>query len=111
MKQRGKFLYKLSKKLCEPNAINRIQNRLPAIVHQDELKVIDKFSRKIALKTCGRTVQKVKARFYYERGKDYSFFVLLILFALLALDSILSAEKSIKERKNALFHARRGNRL
>ena len=50
-----------------------------------------------------------KARFHYERGKKHSLFVLLLFFA---LGSILTARfnrRSIKERKNALFHARSGN--
>ena len=46
---------------------------------------------------------------HYERGKDYSLFFLLIFLLCLALASILSAERSIKETKNALFHARSGN--
>ena len=51
----------------------------------------------------------LKARFHYERRKDYFLFVLLIFLLCLALASILSAERSMKETKNALFHARSGN--
>ena len=51
----------------------------------------------------------VKARFHYERGTDYSLFVLLIFLLCLAFASILSAERSIKETKNAFFQARSGN--
>ena len=54
--------------------------------------------------------RSVKARFYYERGKDHSLFVLLIFLLCLALASISIAERSIKETKNALFHARSRNR-
>ena len=54
----------------------------------------------------------LKARFHYERGKDYySLSVLLIFLLCLAIASIRSAERSIKETKNALFHARSGNGL
>ena len=55
--------------------------------------------------------QCIKARFHNERGKDYSLFILLIFLLCLALASILSAERSIKETKNALFHAGSGNGL
>ena len=41
----------------------------------------------------------LKARFHYDREKDYSLFVLLIFLLCLALASILSAERSIKETK------------
>ena len=57
-----------------------------------------------------KRVSRFKARFHYERGKKHSLFVLLIFF--FALPSILTARfnrRSIKERKNALFHARSGN--
>ena len=50
---------------------------------------------------------RFKTRFHYERGKDYSFFVLSIFFALLNARFKL---RSIKETKNALLHARSGNR-
>ena len=53
--------------------------------------------------------KSLKTRFHYEREKDYSLFVLLIVLLCLALASILSAERLIKETKNALFHARSGN--
>ena len=43
----------------------------------------------------------VKVRFHYERGKDYSLFVLLISFALLSARLNFKRERSIKERKNA----------
>ena len=45
----------------------------------------------------------VKARFHYERGKKHSLFVLLIFFC------ARFNRRLIKERKNALFHARSGN--
>ena len=47
----------------------------------------------------------VRARFHYERGKDYSLFVLFIFLLCLALTSILSAKISIKVTKNAFFQA------
>ena len=50
-----------------------------------------------------------KAGFHYESGKDHCLFVLLIFLLCLALASILSAERSIKETKNVLFHACSGN--
>ena len=53
----------------------------------------------------------IKARFHYEREKDYFLFVLLIFLLCLALALILSTERSIKERKNSLFHACSGNAL
>ena len=46
----------------------------------------------------------IKARFHYKRERV--FFVLLLR---LALASILCAERSIEETKNALFCARSGN--
>ena len=46
-----------------------------------------------------------KARFYYKRGIEYFFFVLLIFLLRLELGKILSAERSIKETKNALYQA------
>ena len=52
---------------------------------------------------------ELKARFHYEREKDYILFVLLIFSLCLALASILRAERAIKETKNALFHASNGN--
>ena len=45
----------------------------------------------------------IKARFHYERGKEHSLFVLLIFFC------VRFNRRSIKETKNALFHARSGN--
>ena len=50
-----------------------------------------------------------RARFHYEHSVEYCFFVLLICLLRLELVSILSAERSIKATKNALFHARNGN--
>ena len=41
--------------------------------------------------------------------EEFLFFVLLIFLLCLALAWILSAKRSIKETKNALFHARNGN--
>ena len=51
----------------------------------------------------------VKARFHYERGKKHSLFVLLLFFALASILTARFNRRSIKERKNALFHARSGN--
>ena len=51
----------------------------------------------------------VKARFHYERGKKHFLFVLLIFFALASILTARFNRRSIKERKNALFHARSGN--
>ena len=45
----------------------------------------------------------IKARFHYERGKKHSLFVLLLFFC------AHFNRRSIKETKNALFHARSGN--
>ena len=50
-----------------------------------------------------------RARFHYERGIEYSLFVLLIFLLRLALAYILGKEKSMKETKNAPFHAPSGN--
>ena len=46
---------------------------------------------------------QIKARFHYERGKKHFLFVLLIFFC------VRFNRRSIKERKNAFFHARSGN--
>ena len=51
----------------------------------------------------------LKARFHYERGKEHSLFVLLIFFALASILTACFNRRSIKETKNALFHARSGN--
>ena len=51
----------------------------------------------------------LKARFHYERGKKHSLFVLLIFFALASILTARFNRTSIKETKNALFHARSGN--
>ena len=51
----------------------------------------------------------VKARFHYERGKKHSLFVLLLFFALASILTARFNRRSIKETKNALFHARSGN--
>ena len=51
----------------------------------------------------------LKARFHYERGKEHSLFVLLIFFALASILTARFNRRSIKETKNALFHARSGN--
>ena len=56
-----------------------------------------------------RLKRAVKARFYYERGKKHSLFVLLLFFALASILTARFNRRSIKERKNALFHARSGN--
>ena len=45
----------------------------------------------------------LKARFHYKRGKKHSLFVLLLSFC------ARFNPRSIKEKKNALFHARSGN--
>ena len=44
-----------------------------------------------------------KARFYYERGKDYSLFVLLILFALLSACFNFKRGKINKRNKESSF--------
>ena len=44
-----------------------------------------------------------KGRFHYERRKKHSLFVLLLFFC------ARFNRRSIKERKNAIFHARSGN--
>ena len=51
----------------------------------------------------------LKARFHYERGKKHSLFVLLLFFALASILTARFNRRSIKERKNALFHACSGN--
>ena len=51
----------------------------------------------------------IKARFHYEREKKHSFFVLLLFFALASILTARFNRRSIKETKNALFHARSGN--
>ena len=51
----------------------------------------------------------IKARFHYERGKKHSLFVLLLFFALALILTARFNRRSIKETKNALFHARSGN--
>ena len=51
----------------------------------------------------------LKARFHYERGKEHSLFVLLIFFALASISTARFNQRSIKETKNALLHARCGN--
>ena len=51
----------------------------------------------------------VKARFHRERGKEHSLFVLLLFFALASILTARFNRRSIKETKNALFHARSGN--
>ena len=51
----------------------------------------------------------LKARFHYERGKKHSLFVLLLFFALASILTARFNQRLIKERKNALFHARSGN--
>ena len=48
----------------------------------------------------------LKARFHYERGKEHSLFV---FFALASILTPRFNRRSIKETKNALFHACRGN--
>ena len=52
-----------------------------------------------------------RVRFHYEREMEYFLFVLLIFLFRLALAYILTAERLIKETKNAPFHARRRNEL
>ena len=56
-----------------------------------------------------RFLISLKARFHYERGKKHSLFVLLLFFALASILTARFNRRSIKERKNALFHARSGN--
>ena len=55
------------------------------------------------------TLSSFKTRFHYERGKEHSLFVLLIFFALALILTARFNRRSIKETKNALFHARSGN--
>ena len=59
-----------------------------------------------ARSSCG---PRVKARFHYERGKKHSLFVLLLFFALASILTARFNRRSIKETKNALFHARSEN--
>ena len=61
------------------------------------------------LLTFGSILTLIKARFYYERGKEHSLFILLIFFALASILTARFNRRSIKETKNALFHARSGN--
>ena len=51
----------------------------------------------------------LRARVYWERRMEYSLFVLLIFLFCSPLAYILSAERLIKETKNAPFLARSGN--
>ena len=51
----------------------------------------------------------LKARFHYERGKEHFFFLLLIFGWSERLKLKRAQKKSIKQTKNALFHARSGN--
>ena len=55
------------------------------------------------------SIQTIKARFQYEHGKKHSLFVLLLFFALASISTARFNRRSIKETKNALFHARCGN--
>ena len=57
----------------------------------------------IVLKHDTGVVLCFEARFHYERGKEHSLFVLLTFFC------ARFNRRSIKETKNALFHARSGN--
>ena len=66
----------------------------------------------LRLKSAAQIAQEIfqiKARFHYERGKKHSLFVLLLFFALASILTARFNRRSIKERKNALFHARSGN--
>ena len=49
------------------------------------------------------------AHFHYERGKEHFLFIDLQLKQVVKIEA--SAKKSIKQTKNALFHACSGNRL
>ena len=51
----------------------------------------------------------VKARFHYERGKEHSLFLLLIFDWSERVKLKQAQKQSIKQTKNALFHARSGN--
>ena len=67
------------------------------------------YSERIPSALTIRQVQcSLKARFHYEREKDYSLFVLLIFFALLSARFNFKRGK-MNKRNNTLFHAHRGN--
>ena len=51
----------------------------------------------------------IRARFHYERGMEHSLFDLLNFLLRLTIAQILSAVRSIKETKNAPFHAHSEN--
>ena len=70
-----------------------------------------KISEKLVHVLLIRSASGVKARFHYEREKEHSLFVLLIFFALTSVLTARFNQRSIKETKNTLFHARSGNGL
>ena len=51
----------------------------------------------------------LKARFHYERGMEYSLFLLLIFRHLISERVLSKAKKSIKQTKNTPRHALSGN--
>ena len=63
----------------------------------------------IKVQKLNRKFNRIKPRFHYERGKKHSLFVLLLFFALASILTARFNRRSIKERNNALFHARSGN--
>ena len=65
--------------------------------------------RKIRRRKFLYSLLNLKARFYYERGKEHSLFVLLIFFALASILTARFNRRSIKETKNVLFHTHSGN--
>ena len=67
------------------------------------------FSSKIIVISKKMSAFRIKARFHYKRGKKHFLFVLLIFFALASILTARFNRRSIKEKKNALFHAGSGN--
>ena len=68
----------------------------------------DAFKLLLLLLTFSNLVS-LKARFHYKRGKEHSLFLLLIFDLSERLKLKRAQKKSIKQTKNALFHARSGN--
>ena len=54
-------------------------------------------------------INKREKECFFPRGKEHSLFVLLLFFALASILTARFNRRSIKETKNALFHARTGN--
>ena len=55
---------------------------------------------------CYLPATRKKARLYYERGMKPSLFLLLIFPGLKSKRALSEAKKSVKQTKNAPFHAR-----